>query len=116
MQQINEIWETYRSCWSENDSQKRTNRLDEIMTQDFEYRDPNVELNGHTQLSEYMEQFQKEFKGASFTITDFMIHHNRSMAKWNMINEQNEVVGNGVDFAQYENGRLKQITGFFEAN
>ncbi len=116
MQQISEVWETYRSCWNNSDSQRRTDRLNEIMTQDFEYRDPNIELKGHAQLSEYMEQFQSEFKGASFVVTDFKIHHNRSMAKWNMINEQNEVVGNGVDFAQYEDGKLNQINGFFEAN
>ena len=116
MERINELWEIYRSCWNNSDTQKRTNLLDEIMTQDFEYRDTNIELKGHIQLSEYMEQFQREFKEASFVITDFKIHHNRSMAMWNMIDGQKEVVGNGVDFAQYENGKLKQITGFFEGN
>lgn len=114
MKKINEIWETSRSCWNDNHSNRRKSKLSEIMSDDFEYRDPNVELKGHRQLSDYMEQFQKEFIGASFVISDFNVHHNRSLANWNMVDAKNEVVGNGVDFAQYENGSLKQVTGFFK--
>ncbi len=116
MRSINDIWETYRSSWSNNDSENRETNLREVVTDDFEYRDPNVELKGYEQLSEYMGQFQNEFKLASFTITDFNIHHDRVMANWDMLNEQKDVVGNGVDFAQFENGKLKHITGFFKEN
>ena len=116
MEQINKIWETYRSCWNENDTEQRISKLIEIMSDDFEYRDPNVELRGYRELSDYMQQFQNEFKGASFKVTDFNIHHDRCMANWNMVTINNEIVGSGVDFAQYENGQLKQITGFFKEN
>ena len=43
-------------------------------------------------------------------------HHNKLMAHWNMVNSKNEVVGSGIDFAQYANGKIKEITGFFEEN
>ncbi|WP_024771817.1 nuclear transport factor 2 family protein [Aquimarina macrocephali] len=116
MKEINQIWETYTSCWSEDNSVERIKNLRKIMTDNFEYLDPNVELKGYEQLSEYMSQFQKEFVGASFTITDIKIHHGRSLTHWNMVNSENEVVGNGSDFATYENGKLKQITSFFKEN
>lgn len=114
MNNINQIWETYRASWNNDDSVKRTDELKEIMTEDFEYRDPNIELRGSEQLSDYMSQFQKEFVGASFVITDLQYHHEKILAHWNMVNAKNEVVGNGTDFAIYENGKLKQITGFFK--
>ncbi|MEL7268080.1 MAG: nuclear transport factor 2 family protein [Bacteroidota bacterium] len=114
MEKINQIWETYRASWDNEDSQKRTDELRKIMTEDFEYRDPNIELKGSRQLSDYMSQFQKEFVGASFVITDLQYHHKKILAHWNMVNAKNEVVGNGTDFAIYENGKLKQITGFFK--
>jgi len=114
MEKIDEIWETYRASWNNDNSKNRTEELRNIMTEDFEYRDPNVEIKGSAQLSDYMSQFQKEFVGASFTITDFQYHHDKILAHWNMVNEKNEVVGNGSDFAIYQNGKLKQITGFFK--
>lgn len=114
MEKINQIWETYRASWDNEDSQKRTDELRKIMTEDFEYRDPNIELKGSRKLSDYMSQFQKEFVGASFVITDLQYHHEKILAHWNMVNAKNEVVGNGTDFAIYENGKLKQITGFFK--
>jgi len=114
MNEINQIWETYRASWSNKNSAIRTEDLRKITTDDFEYRDPNVELTGSEQLSDYMSQFQEEFIGASFVITDFIVHHGRSLAYWNMLNSENEVVVVGADFAIYENGKLKQITGFFK--
>lgn len=114
MNEANQIWETYRASWSNENSAKRTDELRKITSDDFEYRDPNIELRGFEKLSDYMTQFQKEFTGASFVITDFIVHHDRSLAHWNMVNSENEVVANGTDFATYENGKLKQITGFFK--
>lgn len=114
MNETNQMWETYRASWSNKNSAKRADELRRITTDDFEYRDPNTELTGFEQLSGYMSQFQKEFVGASFVITDFIVHHDRSLSYWNMVNSENEVVINGADFATYENGKLKQITGFFK--
>ena len=116
MKEITKIWETYRSSWSEIDSNLRANNLSKIMSADFQYKDPNIDLIGSKQLSDYMQEFQNQFKGASFEITDFNIHHDSIMANWNMIDSKNEVMVNGVDFARFENGKLKQITGFFKEN
>ncbi|OJJ20165.1 hypothetical protein BKI52_16975 [marine bacterium AO1-C] len=114
MQQINEIWEVYRSCWSEQDANKRVSQLSTIMSNDFEYKDPNIELIGFEQLSHYMQEFQNQFIGASFEITDFNVHHDRIMANWSMVDSTQKIVVNGVDFARFEGNKLKQITGFFK--
>ncbi|MEM1337575.1 MAG: nuclear transport factor 2 family protein [Bacteroidota bacterium] len=114
MNKTKQVWETYSTSWSNGNIVERLEELRKIMTEDFEYRDPNVELTGYQQLSEYMSQFQKEFVGASFVVTDYQYHHDKSLAHWNMVNTENEVLGNGADFAIYEDGKLKQITGFFK--
>lgn len=111
---INEIWEAYRTSWSVANSSERNIILQEIVTEDFAYRDPNIEMEGHLRLSDYMAKFQKEFAGCSFNITDFSVHHNRSLAHWDMVNSDNERVGNGVDFALYAHNKLKAITSFFK--
>lgn len=116
MDKTTKIWEVYRTCWNIENSEERKSKLTKIMTDDFEYCDPNIKLKGSYQLSDYMGQFQKEFSGISFIVTNLQLHHERSLANWNMVTSENEIVGNGTDFAQYENGKLKQITGFFKEN
>ena len=116
MQQIDKIWDTYRTCWNDTSTRQRTEKLQQILTDDFEYRDPSFEIKGYLQLSDYMKQFQEQFVGASFITTDIDIHHNRCLVQWSMINDKNEIVSNGTSFVLCENNKLKQITGFFKEN
>lgn len=111
---IKEIWEIYRSCWSETDKATREKKLRQIIDDDFEFYDPNNDLDNSQKLSDYMAQFQQEFEGCTFTITDIIIHHDRSLAHWDMISPDKEVVGNGSDYAFYKNGKLKAVSSFFK--
>lgn len=111
---IKEIWEVYRACWSEATTTTRVNKLQQIIAEDFEFYDPNIELDNYQKLSDYMAQFQKEFPGCAFTITDFIIHHDRSLAHWDMVGPDNQVLGKGSDFAFYNNGKLKAVSSFFK--
>jgi hypothetical protein len=110
---IKEILEVYRTCWSETSEISRENKLKEIILENFEYYDPNTYIVGHSQLSEYMAQFQKEYLGCTFNITQLIIHHDRSLANWQMMSSENVVIGQGSDFAFYKNGKLNTISSFF---
>jgi len=114
MKAIDQIWETYRACWSDTNSTQRTEKLKQILTDDFEYTDPNFEVKGYVQLSGYMKQFQEQFSGLSFATTEINMHHNRCLVHWNMVNEKKEIVSSGTSFILCENNKLKQITGFFK--
>ncbi|WP_010180013.1 nuclear transport factor 2 family protein [Aquimarina agarilytica] len=114
MQTIHKIWDTYRTCWANSNAIQRTEKLKTILTDDFEYSDPNFEVKGYVQLSDYMQQFQEQFEGASFITNEINTHHNRCLIHWSMINSTNEVISNGSSFVFYENDKLKQITGFFK--
>ena len=114
MKALNKIWDIYRSCWSEPNATQRTKKLQKILTDDFEYRDPNFEIKGYQELSGYMQQFQEQFTEASFVTKDISIHHNRCLVNWYMVNAKSETLSNGTSFVLCENNKLKQITGFFK--
>ena len=116
MNTINHIWDIYRTCWTETNSEKRKEKLEDILTVDFEYKDPNYEVSGYAQLSDYMKEFQEQFEGASFITRDIKFHHNRCLVNWSMVDDENEVLSNGTSFVLCEKNKLKQITGFFEQN
>lgn len=114
MKTIDEIWDIYRKCWSDSNSDQRTQKLSEVLSHDFEYKDPNFMANGYQELSNYMKEFQVQFSGASFITTAINSHHDRSLMHWNMINDKHEVVSNGISFVEHKNNKIKQITGFFK--
>ena len=108
-----EIWETYTSCWSIPDEKERKEILTIIIDTDCVYTDPNMVAVGIDNLSDYMEQFQQGFAGVKFATTNFTVHHDQSLTHWNMVNSENEIVGNGVSFGMFKNGKLIKMTGFF---
>ena len=114
MKKISEIWDIYRGCWSDANATQRIEKLQKIITDDFEYKDPDFEVKGSVQLSDYMRHFQEEYKGASFATVNMNMHHNRCLVHWNMINENKEVISKGISYVLYENDKLKEITGFFQ--
>ena len=63
-----------------------------------------------------MQEFQKQFEGCSFVTRNIEEHHNRCLVHWDMINDNKEVVSNGISFVLHENNKQKQITGFFSEN
>jgi len=47
--------------------------------------------------------------------TDFKNHHDRSLAHWNMVDGNGNVLSQGASYGMYvADGRLMQMTGFFE--
>ncbi len=62
-----------------------------------------------------MSELQKNVPGLKFIITDFKSHHDRSLAHWNMVDGKGNFLSQGTSFGLYgSDGRLKQMTGFFD--
>ena len=109
------IWETYTKSWSEADQSKRLQLFEQSLSPDCMYTDPNIEASGYDHLSGYMSEFQKNVPGGKFSTTDFKHHHGRSLAHWEMKDGKGNTIMRGASFALYNtDGRLKQMTGFFE--
>jgi SnoaL-like domain len=115
MKNFAETWETYASAWAARDRADKLALLGRSVAQHAAYRDPAAECRGHDELVGYMLEFHKQVPGGHFETTYFLVHHGRSIAKWNMMSGAGEKVGEGVSYGEYGNdGMLVAMTGFFE--
>ena len=109
------LWNRYSQTWSMT-AAERLARLAEVAAADVSYTDPNVTVTGYAAFSAYMDGFQENMPGASFRIAHVFEHHGRTLAHWTMHNGDGEEIGTGTSFAELgDDGRLKAITGFFNA-
>jgi hypothetical protein len=108
-------WEAYAQAWKLTTKEEKARALAESTSTTCSYRDPLAETHGHQALVDYMLQFHTQVPGGHFVTTYFQAHHERSVAKWNMVDANNTVIGEGVSHGEYgADGKLVAMTGFFE--
>ena len=107
------LLETYSNIWSEPDEIARKEVLANILAPDFIYTDPNIRTVGQDRLSDYMKEFQRNFAGARFVLTDIKIHHDQILTHWDMVNNEGSIFSKGASFGIQAGGQLRQMTGFF---
>lgn len=108
-------WETYVAAWRNPSEAEKRAALQQAVAETAEYRDPLAEAKGHDSLIGYMLTFHQQAPGAYFATTYFLAHHDRSIARWNMVDQQGNVLGDGISYGQYgSDGKLVAMTGFFE--
>jgi SnoaL-like domain len=109
------ILEAYGKSWSETDAAKRLQLLEQSLNPDCVYTDPLVQTTGYEPLSEYMAELQKNISGVNFVPTELKSHHDRTLMHWNMADGNGNILGQGASyFLHGADGRLKQMTGFFD--
>jgi len=109
------IWETYGSAWKAESANDKRILFEECLDVGCEYNDPLMKTKGWDELLAYMLDFHKQIPGGHFVTNYFLAHNSQSIAKWEMKNGENIVVGEGISYGKYnENGKLVAITGFFE--
>jgi hypothetical protein len=105
----------YVESWSETEAPKRLELLGRCLNPDCVYTDPVIQVHGCKPLSDYMAQFQQSAPGGAFVATKFATHHDRALMHWNMVDGKQNVLAQGVSYFLYgADGRLMQMTGFFE--
>ena len=111
---MKELWSEYAAAWSTPDRAARHKILEERLTPDVHYADPDSETTGYEELSDYMENFQRGYPGRRFVVSEVIAHHNGCLAHRTMQNDQSEVEMVGASYAELEaDGRLRRIRGFF---
>jgi hypothetical protein len=109
-------WETYTRSWSETDTSKRMQIFEQCLSPDCVYTDPLIQASGYIELSGYMSELHKNVPGVRFITTDFKNHHDRSLTHWNMVDGDGNILSQGASYGLYgTDGRLMQMTGFYEA-
>ena len=108
-------WEQYAAAWKATTREAKQAALAASTAATVTYRDPLAMAEGHTALVDYMTAFHAQVPGGWFATTYFLAHHDRSLAKWNMVDAGGTVIGTGVSYGEYDpRGQLVAIAGFFD--
>ncbi len=109
------IWEAYTKSWSITDISERLKLFRECLDPVCVYSDPITQTKGYSQLSDYISGLHQNIPGVTFVTTDFKSHHDRSLAQWNMLDGEGNILSQGASYGVYMvDGRLLQMNGFFD--
>ena len=107
-------WGTYQSAWRDIDPEERRVLLQESVSAEGDYLDPQSETHGLDQLAAHIAAFVASAPGLRFENYQFLSHHSQSMASWNLVGPDGDLVTKGGSHASYDSdGKLVNITGFF---
>lgn len=109
-------WERYTSSWKADAKDQKLQLFDGCLDADCVYTDPTISTQGWQQLADNMVNFHQQIPGGHFVTTYFFAHSDKSIAKWQMCDGNNQVIGEGISYGEYNSaGQLTAMTGFFEA-
>jgi hypothetical protein len=118
MSNIQQVTEDYIAMWNETDPQRRQQLIAEVLCDDATYVDPLMSGDGPEQIDAMIAGAQQQFPGHRFALVAGPdTHHDRVRFTWALSANGGDPVAVGVDFATVaEDGRLRSVTGFLEAN
>jgi len=113
---IKKTWETYASSWKAESSDEKHTLFEQCLDPNCEYKSPVIQTKGWQQLIDHMLEFHKNIPGGHFKTNYFLSYDGKSIAKWDMLNGENGIIGEGISYCEYnDTGKLTSMTGFFEA-
>ena len=108
-------WETYVASWKTVTPAEKRALFEKCLDSNCEYTDPLIMTKGWKALEIYMLDFHRQIPGGYFVTTYYSAHHNKSIARWEMKNADDIILGDGISYGEYNNnGLLVSVTGFFE--
>ncbi len=109
----NKNWDRYGASWAQSEAERNA-LIAELATPDVRYTDPSVTLEGAEALSAYMGEFQRQFPGKRFEITDVREHNQQSLANWRLVDGAGKIAMLGTSHARLAaDGKFMSFTGFF---
>lgn len=108
-------WEGYVESWRATSMQEKRRLFEQCLSPNCVYIDPLARTRGWDELAAYMTEFHRQVPGGHFVTEQFITHHGKAMARWQMLNGDGVAMGEGVSYAEYdEAGRLTTMAAFFE--
>ena len=108
------VWNTYLSAWSDIPAEERATRLEGCVVDDCLYTDPTDQRHGRHDLIARIELSKQKYPGSHFENDKFLHHHDQGLCHWTMYDGEGKVLAHGASYSRIaEDGRLKQMTGFF---
>lgn len=111
---ITTIVKKYIETWNIVDAAERRAAIDELFTENVEYADPNVHIEGRAALDAYIVETQKQISGGVFSLaSDVSTHHGLGRFTWQVGPVGGAPFVVGYDFIAVENGQVRRLYGFF---
>lgn len=110
------VVDDYFAIWNETDPTRRRELIAATWSRDATYVAPMFEAEGPDALDALVAGVHERFPGHRFRLTGAVdVHHDRARWGWELAGPDGPPVAAGVDFAVLApDGRLREITGFFE--
>lgn len=104
------------AAWNETDPARRRDLVARAWTEDAQYLDPVMQGDGQAGIDAMIAGVQARFPGHRFRRTGSVdAHHDRIRFSWDLAPEGGAAVVAGTDFCVVAGGRLRRVTGFFDA-
>ena len=114
---IGEVIDGYFAMWNETDQARRREVIEATWMSDASYVDPMFDAEGQDALDAMVAGVHEQFPGHRFRPTGTVdVHNDRARWGWELAGPgDGSTVVSGVDFAVLAaDGRLREVTGFFE--
>ena len=111
------VVDRYFAMWNESDPGRRRELIEATWSPDASYVDPMFAAEGPDALDALVARVHTQFPGHRFRLTGAVdAHHDRARWSWELAGPDGRPpVVAGVDFAVLApDGRLREVTGFFE--
>ncbi len=107
------LWHLYAKIWLQTGAQ-RVDGMSVCLAEDIVYRDPQISAEGVEAFADYITGFQQDYPGCGFRIRQVSHHNDRSLADWDCVTKEGEVLFQGRSFAVVnKQGKFTELNGFY---
>jgi hypothetical protein len=113
---LTKMIDQYCASWGEDDAGKRAALLQEVWAERATYTDPLAHVEGRSSLVTHIGAMRQQFPGAKIVRTSAIDRHNHcARFGWKLEQPNGSSLPEGIDFAEFRDGKLQSIVGFFGA-
>ena len=114
---IDEVVAGYFALWNETDAAARRDALAATWAAEASYRDPLLAAEGYDALDAMIAAIHAQYPGQRFHLVGAIdAYPGRARWGWALVGPDGTPIVAGLDVAVLaEDGRLRAVTGFFEA-
>lgn len=110
-----ELVERYIALWNEADAVRRSALIAQTFTENARYQDPLMAGAGHAAINALVQGVQAQFPGHTLRLARGVDGFgDRVRCSWELVSEHGPVVVKATDFGVIVDGRLVEVTGFFD--
>ena len=111
-----EMIDQYCASWGEDDAGKRAALLQDVWAERATYTDPLAHVEGRQNLVAHIGAMRQQFPGARIVRTSAIDRHNHcARFGWKLEQANGTSLPEGIDIAEFRDGKLQSIVGFFGA-